>query len=192
MADNVTFQSGTLATAPDGSVIGTDNIGGIIYQRVKIVWGIDGVVTDTSAINPLPVTLAAGVAVIGHVITDTGSTTAVTGTVAVTQSTSPWVVSGTVTNSAAKAGTGTQTSVAATGADQTILASNANRLGGSVFNDSTAIFYLLLSNATSSATAFTAKLIPNDYYEIPANYTGVLKGFYASATGNARVTEYTA
>ena len=38
---------------------------------------------------PLP----AGTNVIGHVITDSGSTTVVTGTVAVTQSTSPWVVS---------------------------------------------------------------------------------------------------
>ena len=40
--------------------------------------------------------LPAGSNVIGHVITDSGSTTVVTGTVAVTQSTSPWVVSGTV------------------------------------------------------------------------------------------------
>jgi hypothetical protein len=39
--------------------------------------------------TPLP----AGTNVIGHVITDSGSTTAVTGTVAVTQSTNPWVVS---------------------------------------------------------------------------------------------------
>ena len=39
------------------------------------------------------VALPAGTNVIGHVITDSGSTTAVTGTVAVTQSTSPWVVS---------------------------------------------------------------------------------------------------
>lgn len=73
-----------------------------------------------------------------------------------------------------------------------ILASNVNRLGGSVFNDSTATLFLLLSNAVSSATFFTAKLIPNDYYELPFNYTGVVKGFYASATGSARVTEFTA
>lgn len=38
--------------------------------------------------------LPAGTNVIGHVITDSGSTTAVTGTVAVTQSTSPWIVAG--------------------------------------------------------------------------------------------------
>lgn len=38
--------------------------------------------------------LPAGTNVIGHVITDTGSTTAVTGTVGVTQSTSPWIVAG--------------------------------------------------------------------------------------------------
>lgn len=38
--------------------------------------------------------LPSGANVIGHTITDTGSTTAVTGNVAVTQSTSPWIVSG--------------------------------------------------------------------------------------------------
>jgi hypothetical protein len=41
----------------------------------------------------LKTALPAGTNAIGHVVTDTGSTTAVTGTVSVTQSTSPWVVS---------------------------------------------------------------------------------------------------
>lgn len=50
--------------------------------------------------NPLP----AGTNVIGHVITDTGSTTAVTGTVAVTQSTSPWIIAGAAASGGAKSG----------------------------------------------------------------------------------------
>lgn len=55
-------------------------------------WNIGTVTAVTAITNPLP----AGTNVIGHVITDTGSTTAVTGTVtisgSVTQGTSPWVV----------------------------------------------------------------------------------------------------
>lgn len=62
--------------------------------------------------SPLPVTIGAGSAVIGHVITDSGSVTAATlsaettkviGTV--NQGTSPWVISGTVTASIAAAQT---------------------------------------------------------------------------------------
>lgn len=102
------------------------------------------------------------------------------------------VVGGSVVVVPAKAGTGAETDVAATGGDQTILAANANRLGGTIFNDSTATLKILLSNAVSSATKFTASLIPNDYYELPFNYTGVVKGIFSSATGSARVTELTA
>lgn len=59
------------------------------------------VATGVDAFN---VTVAAGSAVIGHVITDTGSTTVVTGSVAVTQSTTPWTVAGAAASGAAKSG----------------------------------------------------------------------------------------
>lgn len=275
MADNVTFQSTTLATVPDGTKVATDLIGLVQYQRVKVTFGIDGVATDVSATDPLPVTgtltavteatataaapayvegtanplsqnltgdvrviakqsgtwniatvttvtavttitnpvavtgtfwqatqpisavslplptgamqqtggtvgIVAGSAVIGHVITDTGSTTAVTGTVA---------------TSSQKSATGTQTSVTSSGSDGTILAANANRLGGTIFNDSTQILYLLLANATSSATNYTVQVPPATYYgyfELPFGYTGIVKGIWASANGNARVMEFTA
>ena len=45
--------------------------------------------------------------------------------------------------------------------------------------------------ATASATSFTAKLSPDGYYEVPFNYTGIIDGLWASATGNARITELT-
>lgn len=86
---------------------------------------------------------------------------------------------------------GTQTIVAGSASDGTILASNIARLGATVYNDSTAILYLLMAGATSSSTVYSVQLGPNAYYEVPANYTGVLKGIWASATGNARVTELT-
>lgn len=97
-----------------------------------------------------------------------------------------------VTGGASSSGTGTLTSVTGAAADTTILASNANRLGATVYNDSTAALYLLLSNATSSATVFTIKVAPGGYVEVPFTYTGVIKGIWTAANGAARVTEFTA
>lgn len=87
--------------------------------------------------------------------------------------------------------TGTQANVAASASDVTILAANTSRYGASVFNDSTATLYLLLSNAVSSSSVYTVELGGNAYYEVPYGYTGIIKGIWASATGNARVTEFT-
>jgi hypothetical protein len=72
-----------------------------------------------------------------------------------------------------------------------VLASNANRLGASVYNDSTAILYLLLASGTSSSTNHSVQLTPGAYFEVPAQYTGAIGGIWASATGSARVTEMT-
>jgi len=90
--------------------------------------------------------------------------------------------------------TGTQTSVADTTADTTLLAANSSRKGACVHNDSTAILYLLLGTGPASATAFSVKLSPDTYYELPVCqggvYTGVIKGAWsADAAGAARVTE---
>jgi hypothetical protein len=95
---------------------------------------------------------------------------------------------------AAKAGTGTQSSVAGSASSVTILAANANRLSYGVFNDSTAILYILNAAGTASTSVFSAQVFPNSYYEPPANvdYTGIVKGIWASATGSGRVTEFSA
>lgn len=89
--------------------------------------------------------------------------------------------------------TGTQTSVAASASDVVILAANGDRLGATIYNDSTVVLYVLLSNAVSSTTKYTVQIPPSGYYELPTAimYAGVIKGIWASATGNARVTEYT-
>ena len=92
------------------------------------------------------------------------------------------------------AATGTITSVASANTDTTILASNTGRKGATIFNDSTALLYLALSNTTSSATVYSVQIPAGGYYELPnagAVYTGVIKGIWASANGNARVTELT-
>lgn len=55
MADNVGYTPGT------GATIAADDIGGALHQRVKISVGADGVATDVSAENPLPVQMTSEV-----------------------------------------------------------------------------------------------------------------------------------
>ena len=50
MSDNVGYTPGS------GEVIATDEIAGVQYQRVKPVWGTDGVAQDVNETTPLPVT----------------------------------------------------------------------------------------------------------------------------------------
>lgn len=90
-----------------------------------------------------------------------------------------------------RSSTGTVTSVSDTASSTTLLASNTSRLGGSIYNDSTAILYVKLG-ATASTTSFTTKVYPEELYEIPGNYTGIIDGIWASdASGAARITELT-
>lgn len=49
MSDNVGYTPGS------GELIATDDIGGVQYQRVKPVWGTDGVANDVNANTPLPI-----------------------------------------------------------------------------------------------------------------------------------------
>jgi hypothetical protein len=48
MADNVGYTPGS------GATIAADDIGGVLYQRVKITHGADGIAHETSNGNPLP------------------------------------------------------------------------------------------------------------------------------------------
>jgi hypothetical protein len=82
----------------------------------------------------------------------------------------------------------TVTSVAAAVADTSLLAANSNRLGAAVVNDSTAICYLKFGSGAST-TSYTVRLTAYAYYEVPFGYTGRINAYWASATGNARITE---
>lgn len=90
-----------------------------------------------------------------------------------------------------KADVGVQSNVASAAVDTVLLASNVKRLGATVENDSTSALNLLLSPAVSSATVRTRQLAPGTYYELPFGYTGVVKGFWTTANGFARITEFT-
>lgn len=90
-----------------------------------------------------------------------------------------------------RAGTGTTSNVSGSASSGTILASNSNRLGAAIYNDSTAVLYLLLASGTASTTNYTVQLAPQFYYEVPFSYTGIIVGIWAAANGAARVTEFT-
>lgn len=89
-----------------------------------------------------------------------------------------------------KSSTGTHANVASSASNVTLLASNASRLGATIYNDSTAILYVKLG-ATASTTSYAAQMATLSYYEVPFGYTGIIDGIWASANGNARVTELT-
>lgn len=86
--------------------------------------------------------------------------------------------------------TGTQTSVSASATTVTVLAANSSRVGAAVYNDSTALLYLKCG-ATASSTSHTVQIVAGGYWEAPYGYTGIIDGIWASATGSARVTEFT-
>lgn len=86
----------------------------------------------------------------------------------------------------------TVTTVNGVASDTTLLASNANRKGFIIFNNSTAILYILLASGTSSNTNFSILLNQNESLIIDNTclYTGIIKGIWASATGDCKVTEF--
>jgi hypothetical protein len=92
------------------------------------------------------------------------------------------------------AATGTTAQVAGSATAVTILAANTSRRGATIVNDSSAILYLILSSTTPTSAVYTVALDGKSavgaYYEVPFGYTGIIKGIWASATGNAVVTEF--
>lgn len=168
-----------------------------------------------SVTGTMPISAASGSQVDGHsatlgLTTDAAATTtgsviaqlrrianAVAGTVAVSgtfwQATQP--VSQTTPVQAA---TGTLSNVSGSASSVTLIASNSARKGLTIINDSTAILYVKCgATGAASATSFTYFLAPITgsvpaTLELPANvYTGVVTGIWGSATGSARVTEFT-
>jgi hypothetical protein len=70
MADNVGYTPGV------GATVAADDIGGVLHQRVKIGVGADGVATDVSTANPMPITAPSGVSISGSVAVTGGLTDA--------------------------------------------------------------------------------------------------------------------
>lgn len=95
-----------------------------------------------------------------------------------------------------KPATGTVTSVAGSASSVTLLAANTARKGATITNDSSALLYVKLAASAASTSAYTVVLAgaasaPFAYFEVPFGYSGEIRGIWASATGNGRVTELT-
>ncbi len=98
-------------------------------------------------------------------------------------------VDGSVTANPTFPSSSSVTQVASSASSVTLKASNASRRGLSIFNDSTQTLYLKLG-ATASTTSYTVQVPSQGFYELPqVVYTGVIDGIWASANGNAYVTE---
>lgn len=141
MADNVQLNLGA-----GGVIAAADDVGGFLWQRVKVGHGADGSATDVSLTSPLPTRA-------------TGATT-------------------------------TTANVGANAANVTVLAANANRLRAWLYNDADKAVNVKFG-ATASATSFTKRLLPDEFFPIEG-YTGILDAIWdAAPTGNMRVTELT-
>jgi hypothetical protein len=83
------------------------------------------------------------------------------------------------------------TAVPGAAADTTLKAANSNRIGMTLFNDSTAVAYVKFGTGASSSS-YTFQMGPGAYYEMPAPiYTGQVNANWAAANGNMLVTELT-
>lgn len=96
-----------------------------------------------------------------------------------------------------RSSTATKATVAASASSVTLLAANTARRGAIIVNDSTVVLYIDLTGGTASTSSYSAVLggsaaAPFEFYEVPFGYNGLITGIWASATGNARVTEFVA
>lgn len=82
----------------------------------------------------------------------------------------------------------TSTSVAASATSVSLVAANSNRIGVSIFNDSTSDLYCDF-DAEASITSFAVKIAGGGYYEMPYGYTGQISGIWSDANGSAMVRE---
>ena len=70
----------------------------------------------------------------------------------------------------------------------TIATASTGRLGCQIFSEGPGTLHVTLGTATTSTSSYTVRLASGDYYEVPANYTGLIGGIFDTA-GTARVTE---
>lgn len=175
---NLSQQSGVAISIGTGARdAGTQRVTIATNDVVPITDNSGSLTVDAPVATPVFVRLSDGAAAISTLPVSLTSTT----------------VTGTVTTKETRSTTNTTATVASSATVVTLIASNANRLGGTIYNDSSAILYVKLG-ATASTSDFTVALSPltssiGGYFEVPFAYTGIITGIWASATGNARVGE---
>lgn len=77
--------------------------------------------------------------------------------------------------------------------NQTLAASNANRRGLLLFNNTDGNLFVKFGATATATTSFTVKILAGGYWEMPQPaYTGIVDGIgTAGTTGNTLVTEIT-
>lgn len=178
----------TLNPGTDGKEIAIDTINGEDFQRIKQVYGGEGVATEAQQPLTDAQLTAQGLAkettlelirllLAGTLTVNVGLTNAELRASAVAVS---------VANATGSAVTSVSISIT----NATVLALNVNRIGATFYNDGTADVYLKLG-ATASTTIFTVKIVPDGYYELPFRYSGIIDAITLSGSTNLRVTELT-
>ena len=136
--------------------------------------------TDTQLrATPVPVS--------GTVTANTGLTQPLTDT-QLRASAVPVSIAATVAVKEVRSATPSQTSPSVTNSNTSILASNSNRLGATIYNEGAAICYMILGS-TATTTSYTIQLQVGSYYELPFAYTGAIAGITSAGTAQLRVTE---
>lgn len=91
-----------------------------------------------------------------------------------------------------KSGTATRSSVNSGTSSVTILASNAARKGGTIFNSDANALLLDLSAGTAAAARCQVRLTQYQSYEVGSGYTGAITGIWeADGSGVADISEFT-
>lgn len=164
---SIILQDGYAVNIKDGYGIGSIGTDGYNYHLLK---------TDTSGRL-----VVVGAGTVGTSVGGILSIQGVAGGVTVP-------ISGSI--SALNSSTSATTSVAASASNTTLLSANSNRLGATIFNDSTIANLFVKLGSTASLTSFTVRITPYSYYEVPFNYTGIIAGIWNVAIGDVRITEF--
>ena len=85
---------------------------------------------------------------------------------------------------------GTSSSMAGNTTATILLPSNANRISYRIYNESTAILYLLCATGTPSNTNYSLQIASGGYFT-DDDYSGIIQGVWANSVGFARITELT-
>ncbi len=181
------------ALTVDGTVA-VSSVGGTVTANATVVSGsITGLLVggvNVSNANPVPISDAGGaITVDGTVTANVASTVINSGSLTgLLVGGVPVAGSNPVPTKEIRS-TATVTSLTASVTSQMLKASNTARLGLSVFNDSTSQMFLKYGSAATS-NDYSVRLMPEDYLEVPYGYTGQVDALWFSATGSARITEF--
>lgn len=181
-----------------GDLIATEDIGGVKYEMIKLLFGSAGVATMVSASDPLPVG-GAELESIDDEVTLINSKTPFLGQSNMAGSVPVVIASDQVVDvlgeveitSFPSSGSSSVTSVNDSNTNQTLLSADPSRKMAIIFNDSTEILYVKLG-ATATTTDYSFQVQPKGYFEMPAQaYSGQIDGIWAAnASGAAKITQY--